>query len=98
MTRLHLRTGTERLVVGYGPDLTTYYVEAGSAQPADPTGDPDEGLETIRGRTARDLPDLPGLVAELRHRRAALNDAQLGALIEAGDHHRQTARTRPRRR
>lgn len=83
MTRLYLHTDTERLVVGYDHDLTTYYVEAGSAQPTYPSGDPDEGLETVRGRTAGDLPDLSGLIAELRHRRAALNDAQLGALIEA---------------
>jgi len=51
VTRLRLTTATQRLVVGYDPDLTTYYIETGPATPASkPEEDPDEGLSAARGR------------------------------------------------
>ena len=74
MTRLERQGDDGRVVVGYDPDLATYYVETGPP-PVDPD-DPEEGLVVVRGRTEHDLPDIAGLVGALRGHGVTLTSAE----------------------
>ena len=84
MTRLRLDTADGRVVVGYDPDLATYYLETGEP-PNLTTGedDPDEGLVTVRGRFDSDLPDLDALRSVLNSHRIALTPSDAAALRNA---------------
>lgn len=88
MTRLEHRNGDERVVVGYDPDLATYYLETGP-QPVD-ADDPDEGLVTVRGRTEGDLPDLDALVHAMRLHGVTLDPAERRRLTETAESFRRT--------
>jgi len=87
VTRLRLTTATQRLVVGYDADLSTYYVETCPATSGpEPNDDPDEGLAAVRGRLPHDLPDLPALLAQLRTHGVSLTPVQSAALQRAAPH------------
>ena len=96
MTRLERGDAEKRVVVGYDPDLATYYVETGRP-PLDPD-DPDEGLVTVRGRTEADLPDLDALLHTARLHGVALDPAEHRLLVETADCARRTTSAAPNRR
>ena len=84
MTRLRLDTADGRVVVGYDPDLATYYLETGQPMAlAAAENDPDEGLVTVRGRVDSDLPDLDALRSVLESYRIALAPSDAAALADA---------------